>query len=154
MNLMNPGEWSTPWKVAGISAGVAAFAGIFAGLLIAFWPENSATAKRNFCNSLSNLSSTVMSYQGLNPATATNDQLDSAADDISSAWNDVVDNANDWANAYDNPLGNAYDDLYWAIQALPSDNTIAEDLNDLEPELSAFPNAFHETFDGSGCNSV
>ena len=131
--------------------GVIAFAGAVTGLTIALWPESSAEAKANYCDSLTNLSSTVMNYQGLNPATATNDELDAAADDISNAYDDVVDNANDWANAYDNPLGQAYDDLYYAIQDLPGDNTVAEDINALQPELSAFPEAFHETFDGSGC---
>ena len=132
-------------------AAVLAVAGAVAAAAIALWPEDSATAKKNFCSSLTNLSSTVMTYQGMNPATATNDQLDSAADDITDAWNAVVDDANDWANAYDNPLGEAYDDLYNAINTLPGDNTVAEDIEDLQPELSAFPQAYQETFDGSGC---
>jgi hypothetical protein len=134
--------------------GAILLAGATAGLLVAFWPESSATAKKNFCSSRNNLSSTVMSYQGLDPTKATNDQIDSAYDDITSAWNQVADDADDWANAYDNPLAEAYDDLYWAIQDLPGDNTLAQDLNDLQPELSAFPAAFHETFDGSGCSTV
>jgi hypothetical protein len=138
---------------AAILATAAVAAGI--GLLVAFYyPENSAEAKQNFCNSLDNLATTVVSYQGLNPATATNDELESAYNDIADAWNRVEDDANDWANAYDNPLGEAYDDLYWAYQDLPGDNTVAEDMHDLQPELSAFPQAFHETFDGSGCSST
>jgi hypothetical protein len=141
-------------KIAAAIVGAAAVAAGL-GLLVAFaWPEDSATAKQNYCDSLRNLSSTVMSYQGLNPATATNDELESASNDIKDAWNRVEDDANDWANAYDNPLGNAYDDLYWAYQDLPGDNTVAEDLHDLQPELSAFPEAFHKTFDGSGCAST
>jgi hypothetical protein len=67
-----------------------------AAVVLAFtWNgESSATAKQHFCDSLSNLSSTVMSYQGLDPLNATNDELDSAADDISSAYDDVVDSVN------------------------------------------------------------
>jgi hypothetical protein len=141
-------------KIAATVLGAAAVIGGIVALTIALWPESSATAKKNFCTSLSNLSSTVLSYEGLDPLTATNAQRDQAYDDITSAWNDVVDDADDWANAYDNPLANAYDDLYWAAQALPDDNTLAEDLNDLQPELAAFPQAFHDTFDGSGCASV
>jgi hypothetical protein len=137
-----------------ITLGILFFAGAITAVTIALWPESAATAKKNFCNSLTNLSSTVMSYQGLDPRTATNDELDSAYDDIASAYDAVVDDANDWANAYDNPLNEAYDDLYWAVQDLPGDNTVAQDINDLQPELSAFPSAFHETFDGSGCTAV
>jgi hypothetical protein len=100
------------------------------------------------------LSSTVTKYEGLNPATATNDEREAAYDDISNAYNEVVDEAEDWANAYDNPLNEAYDDLYWAYQGLDGDNTVAENLEELEPELSAFPQAYAETFDGSGCSTV
>ena len=134
--------------------GTAAVLGVLALTIALAWPEDSASAKANYCNSLDNLATTVVNYQGLNPATATNDQLESAADDINSAWNDVVDDANDWANAYDNPLGNAVDDLAYAIDGLPGDNTIAQDIDDLQPELSALPGAFRETFDGSGCGSA
>jgi hypothetical protein len=123
-------------------------------LLVAAWTtESSSEAKADFCNSLTELSSTVTQYQGLNPATATNEELESAADDISGAYDEVVDDAEDWANAYDNPLTIAYDNLYWAIQDLPSDNTVAEDMASLDDELSAFPQAFTETFDGSGCST-
>ena len=144
----------TKSKIAALTLGAGAFVAALALMVVALWPEDSTTAKANFCDSLSNLSSTVLSYQGLNPATATNDELDSANDDINDAWGQVEDDANDWANAYDNPLGQAYDDLYWAYQELPGDNTIAEDISDLEPELSAFPEAFRETFDGSGCSTT
>ncbi len=125
------------------------------GLLVAACGgESSTTAKKNFCNSLSDLSSTVMYYEGLNPATATNDELDAAADDITNAWNDVVDEGYDWAYAEDNSLTEAYNDLYDGIQSLPGDNTISQDIEALQPELSAFPQAYSDTFDGSGCTST
>jgi len=129
---------------------VAAAAAI--ALLATAWTgESSATAKQNFCTSLSDFSGTVMNYQGLNPATATNDQLEDAADDINDSWDDVVDDANDWANAYDNELTAAYDDLYYAIEDLDGDNSAGQNLEDLEDELSAIPSAYRATFDGSGC---
>jgi hypothetical protein len=135
---------------------VALFMGacVLAAVVAACGGESSETAKANFCDSLSDLSSTVMSYEGLDPATATNDELDSAADDIEEAWNDVVNEAEDWANADDNALAEAYDDLYFAIQDIPGDYTIAESLEALEPELSAFPQAYADTFDGSGCSTT
>ena len=141
-------------KLAVYLGGALAFGLVIVVAALAFRGESSSAAKADYCSSLDNLSSTVMSYEGMNPATATNDQLDAAYDDIYSAWDEVVDDADDWANAYDNPLNAAYDDLYWAIQGLPGDNTAAENLNDLHDELAAFPGAFRETFDGSGCTSV
>jgi hypothetical protein len=124
------------------------------GLTVAACGESSASAKRNFCDSLTNLSSTVMNYQGLDPTTATNEDVGNAADDIASAWDDVVNDADDWANADDNALTQAYNDLYDGIQNLPSDNTISEDIDALEPQLNAFPQAYRDTFDGSGCSST
>jgi len=146
-------QWSRT-KIATVTLGTVAILAGVAVLGVALWPESSAAAKRDFCSSLSNLSSTVMSYQGLDPVTATNDQRDAAYNDIGDAWNAVVDDANDWANAYDNPLTQAYDDLVWAVDALPSDYTVAQDLQAVEPQLAAFPEAFNETFDRSGCASV
>jgi hypothetical protein len=137
-------------KIALVAGASALLAGLV--LLVSAWVgPSSAEAKADFCDSLSNLSSTVMQYEGLNPLTATNEELDHAADDIYDAYDQVVEDAEDWANAYDNPLNEAYNDLYWEVQYLPEDYTIAEDLAAVEDELAAFPSAFHETFDGSGC---
>ena len=135
-------------------AGGAAAAGLIVALAFALRGPSSEQAKQDFCDSLTNLSSTVMNYDGLNPLTATNEELDSAYDDITGAYDQVVEDAEDWANAYDNPLAEAYDDLYWEVQYLPEDYTIAEDLAAVEDELAAFPSAFHETFDGSGCSTT
>jgi hypothetical protein len=60
-----------------------------------------------------------MSDQDLDPATATNDELNNAANDIENAWDDVVNEAEDWANADDNALTEAYDELYWAVHGSP-----------------------------------
>jgi hypothetical protein len=140
-------------KIAAIGVGAATLAGLLVVLAFAWSGESSAEAKKDFCNSLSSLSSTVMSYQGLDPRTATNEELDNAADDIYDAYDQVVEDAEDWANAYDNPLNEAYNDLYWEVQSLPSDYTVAEDLDAVSDELAAFPQAFTETFDGSGCTN-
>jgi hypothetical protein len=124
------------------------------GLAFAYDGQSTDEAKQEFCDSLSGLSSTVMKYEGLNPATATNDELDAAADDIEDAWDEVVDEAYDWTWAEDNQLVKAYDDLYEAIESLPGDYTVAQSIEALEPELSAFPEAYSATFDGSGCSST
>ena len=100
--------------------------------------ESSAEAKSDFCTSLDDFSSTVMSYEV----------------DILRAWEDVQDEAVDWADADDNELADAYDDLYWSIQYLPGSNTAEDNLEDLEDEIEAMPAAFHETFDGSGCTTA
>ncbi len=144
----------TKSKIASLVAIAAVFVGSFAAIAYAYDPESSDEAKADFCQRLSELSSTVMSYDGIDPLTATNDELDEAADEIEGAWDEVVDDAEDWANAYDNELAEAYDDLYWEIQSLPGDNTIAENVEAVEDELSAFPGAYRDTFDGSGCSTT
>jgi hypothetical protein len=139
-------------KIALVAGASALLAGL--ALLVSAWVgPSSAEAKTDYCNSLSDLSATVMQYQGLDARTATNEELDNAADDINDAYDQVVEDAEDWANAYDNPLNEAYNDLYWEVQALPTDYMVAEDLSAMEDELAAFPSAFAETFDGSGCSA-
>lgn len=123
-----------------------------AGLTYAFWPEDSATAKSDFCDSARDFATTVKSYQGLNPATATNEQLDAAYDDVESAYDDMIDEGNEWVNAYDNELTDWYFELEDAVDDLPSDNTAAQNVEDLEPTLAEFPAAFEATFDKSGCD--
>ena len=65
-------EWSRS-KLAAVTLGTLTVAAGIALLTVALWPENAATAKKNYCNSLSSLSSTVLNYQGLDPRTATNE---------------------------------------------------------------------------------
>ena len=141
---------------ATIAALVLGILGLFGvGLAIAAYDgESTETAKASFCDSLTDLSSTVMSYEGLNPVTATTDELDAAADDIEEAWDDVVDDGYDWVYAEDNTLTEAYDDLYYAIEGLDGDLTVSQSIAALDEELSAFPQAYAETFDGSGCSTV
>jgi hypothetical protein len=114
--------------------------------------EDAESAKADVCTSLDELRTTIVGYQGLDPLTATNDQLDDAYDDISGALDDLDEELDEWVNAYDNPLTEAYWDLYYAVEDLDGDNTAQENLIDLEDELAAYPDAFHETFDGSGCD--
>ena len=144
----------TKSKIAAAVAIGALLVGCLTAVAYASDPENAAEAKQDFCQSLTELSSTVMSYEGLDPLTATNDELDAAADDIESAWDEVRDDADDWANAYDNELAQAYDELWWEIQSLPGDYTLAENLEEIEDELSEFPEAYRATFDGTGCTAA
>ena len=60
-----------------------------------------------------------------------------------------MDDGYDWYYTGDNALGEAYDDLYYAIEDLDGDLTAAQSLGAREPELSALPQAYSETFDGS-----
>jgi hypothetical protein len=141
--------------MAALAIGASVLGALALAVGVSAWDgESTETAKTEFCESLTGLSSTVMSYEGLDPATATNDELNAAADDIDEAWDEVVDEAYDWVYADDNALTQAYDDLYYAIEDLPGDYTVAQSLEELEPELSAFPQAYSETFDGSGCDAA
>ena len=141
-------------KIVSLSLGACTVGALALALLVlVFDSESSATAKKNFCDSLHGLSSSVMNYEGLDPATATNDERTRAATDLTSAWDDVVDEAHDWAEADDNALTEAYNDLYYAIDTMPGDYTIAQSIESLESELMAFPKAFRVAFDGSGCST-
>jgi hypothetical protein len=138
--------------IGAVALGLAVLTITFVAIAWSF--ESSDEAKADFCDSVATLSSTVESYQGLDPRTATAEELDAAEDAISDDWHEVVDDAEDWVNAYDNPLYEAYDALYWEVQTIPDDYTVAESLAEVEDELAAFPAAFDEAFDGSGCDTV
>jgi hypothetical protein len=142
---------SVTTKIAAVLGGLLVAAS-FVALAVAWTGESTDEAKADFCDSLTELSSTVMSYGGLDPRTATVSELEEAEADVDAAWDEVVDDAYDWVYAYDNPLNEAYDDLYYAIEDLPGDYTVAQSLDALEDELEAIPQAYQETFDGSGCD--
>jgi hypothetical protein len=149
----NPG-WNTAKNIAGVTVATGAVVTCLAFAVVAVRGEDSETAKADFCDSASAFATTVQDHRGLDPRTATNDEIDSAYDDVESAWDEMVDDASDWANAYDNELASAYWDLYYAVEELPGDNTMSENVDQLEPELSAFPDAFADTFDGTGCTTA
>jgi hypothetical protein len=113
--------------------------------------ESTAEAKDSFCTSLSDFSSAYVSYEGLNPATATNDEYDDAYDELDQSWDRLVQDAEDFAEADDNELTAAVDDLYDAAVALPGDNTARQNIEALSDEIQALPSAYKATFDGSGC---
>jgi hypothetical protein len=138
-----------PIKTLAAGVGTAALV-----VLMSACGQSTDEAKADFCDSLDEFSSSAMSYQGLDPRTATNSQLDDAADELDSAWDAVQEDALDFYYADDNELTEAYNDLYDAAQSLDADNTASENLSDLEPELEAIPGAFWDTFDGSGCADV
>lgn len=140
--------------IGGIVVGLAALATLIGFLVVNLRGEDSETAKADFCDSASEFASTVSDYRALDPQTATTDEVRSASDEVESAWDTMVDDAEDWVNAYDNDLTNAYWDLYYAVEDLPGDNTLSENIDELQPELSAFPDAFASTFDGTGCTTA
>jgi hypothetical protein len=63
----------TKSKIASIVAIGAVFVGSLAAIAYAYDSESSEEAKADFSQSLSDLSSTVKSYDGIDPLTATND---------------------------------------------------------------------------------
>jgi hypothetical protein len=154
MSLTGDNQWTGAKGILAILAGAAVLAACFALLYGALRGEDEETAKADFCDSLNEFSATVDEYQHLDPLTATNDEVEQASDDLESAWDDVLDQGNDWVNAYDNELTDAYWDLYYAVQDLPGENTVSDNLDELQPELSAFPTAFQQTFDGAGCSAA
>src|SRR5882762_10004376 len=84
-------------------AGVGALAAVIALLVgVHGGGESAATAKQNFCNSLSSLSSTVTKFEGLNRRTTSNDQIEHAAKNINDAWSKVGGAARNWARTSGN----------------------------------------------------
>jgi hypothetical protein len=121
-------------------------------VLAAAWTgQSTAEAKADVCDSLTELSSAYTTYAALDSRTATIGALDEAENDLEQAWENLVYDAEDWVYADDNPLTQAYDDLYYAYEDLPDDYTVAQSVSELQDELAAIPPAYVEAFDLSGC---
>lgn len=146
-------KWGRMQKIVAVVLGAGALAGGTVVTVNAIGFEDADSAKQDLCVAFGDLETTVASYQGLDPRAATNDQLDTAYDDITGALEKVDEEGDEWVNAYDNELTDAYWDLYYAVEDLDGGNTAADNMADLEDELAAFPAAFQATFDGSGCST-
>jgi hypothetical protein len=111
--------------------------------------DDEDTVHEDFCASVDTFATTVQDYTTLDPNTATTDEIREASDAIDEAYDEMLDQGNEWVNAYDNELTDAYWNLFYAVEDLPGDNTVSQNVDEFEWYLSELPAAYQETFDGS-----
>jgi hypothetical protein len=95
---------------------------------------------------LSEFAASVVNLQGLTAETASTDDFEAAADDVSEAWDGVKADAEDISEADTGALESAYDDLEGAIDDAPDDVPVAEAVTTLQDEIAAVATAYREMY--------
>jgi hypothetical protein len=113
--------------------------------------ETQAEAETSVCTSLASFGTAVAAFRDLDPASATQEQYDAAADDVRSAWDDVQSEAGDLNEADFSALETAYDDLDQAIEDIPDDVPVADAIGTVQPQVDAVRTARDEMANGLGC---
>jgi gamma-glutamyl:cysteine ligase YbdK (ATP-grasp superfamily) len=113
--------------------------------------ESQQQAEQNLCTSLDDFAATIVGLQALILPGSSEDDLKSATDDVTTAWDQVVADAKDVKSASVETIQSSYEDLKDAIQNRPTDKPIKEVVAQLEPKLVAFAQAWKGLADGLNC---
>ncbi len=124
-----------------------------AGLVGCDDDESQAAAEDNLCASLTSFSSSVVNLQGLDPATASQDDYEAAVQEIEKAGNTVREDAEDVSDADTAALESAVNDLEAAADDVPDDVPVADAVSTLQPEVQAVAQTWNEAFNGLGCQT-
>jgi hypothetical protein len=116
--------------------------------------ESQAEAKQHLCQSLDDFAASVVSLQGLSLQSSSEDDLNSAADNVNDAWDKVVEDAKDVKNASTDTIQSAYDDLREAIENRPTDKPITEVIAGIQPKVTAFAQAWKDFANSLDCSNA
>jgi hypothetical protein len=115
--------------------------------------ESPAEAKQNLCASLDDFAASVVALQGVG-LTSSQDQIQSALDDINQAWEQVVADAKDVKSVNTDNIKATYDDLRQAVENRPTDQPVTQVIAGLEPKLSAFAQAWKQFAGSLDCKTT
>jgi hypothetical protein len=135
------------WRRA---AAVAALVVIAVAASAACGGEDTAEATDDLCTSLTDFRSAVASLGALT-ADSTIEQWDDARSAVSSAWDDVQEQAGDVAEARFNDVETAYDDLDTAIEDVPDDATVEQAVQQVVPQIAAVDTSWEAYYSELGC---
>jgi hypothetical protein len=116
--------------------------------------ESQAEAEQHLCASLDNFAASLVGLQGLSLQTASEDDLNSAADNVQDAWDQVIEDAKDVKNANTDAIESAYNDLKQAVEDRPRDKPVTEVLAGLEPKIRAFAQAWKDLAGSFDCKTA
>ena len=138
------------WVLVLVGAGVAA--AVVIGLLANATGESQATARQNFCASLSALEGSVTSLTSLSPTTASKSDYQSAVDEIQGDWNQVKGDASDLKNVSMSQLDGAWDSFTSAVDAVPDDASVSDALNGIGSAAKSLASTVSATLSGPDCS--
>jgi hypothetical protein len=96
-----------------------------------------ADANAEFCEDLAAYGSAIGNLAGLDPATATKDDYESAADEVRSTREDMVESAEDLGEAEWENLATQVDTLRDQLQDAPDDQAVQAILAEAQPQATA-----------------
>jgi tetratricopeptide (TPR) repeat protein len=103
--------------------------------------QTTEGAQEAYDEAVENFHAALLDYESLDMA-STEDAVREAEDALASAWSDVESAAADLEDAQLDDLQSAYDDLEKAIEDVPSDATVEEALEMLQPQVDAVREAW------------
>src|SRR5262249_51354518 len=109
-----PRRWGEMSRKAWII--VLALAGVGVAFLVGFASRSQGVAEKQYCDSLGSLQSSVNSLVSLDPASATQDQFQSAVSSVQSDWNGVKSAAQNLHNANTSSLDSAWNSFEQAVK--------------------------------------
>jgi gamma-glutamyl:cysteine ligase YbdK (ATP-grasp superfamily) len=115
--------------------------------------ESPAEAKQNLCASLDDFAASVVALQGVG-LSSSQDQIQSALDNIDQAWQQVVADAKDVKTVNTDNIKSTYDDLKQAVQDRPTNQPMTEVIAGLEPKLTAFAQAWKQFAGSLDCKTT
>ncbi|MFJ8159915.1 hypothetical protein ACIRBY_03185 [Streptomyces sp. NPDC096136] len=112
---------------------------------------NSSAAAAQLCTDLNQLRSDATALAGLNPSSATKDQVKSAYNDVRDGWDAVSKSTAQWSAAQKDAVKSAADGLKKTWDDLPDNSTGAEAAAKLKPQAQMLDSAVKSARTGLKC---
>ena len=106
-----------------------------------------AEAEQELCDSLGSLRD---SLSGLSDV-ETSEALEESRDDVSAAFDDVIDAVSGVAGVTAEAIRAAYNEVVASLDDLPDDASISDAIDAIEPGLDSLRDAIGEVFNGLDC---
>jgi hypothetical protein len=141
----------TWWIIIFVAAGVGL--AILLGLLAGCNEDKSQErAVSSLCSSLDSLQSDTRDLISLSPTTASEDDYQSAVEEVQSSWDDVQSDLGEVESTTRDELSNAWDDYQSALQDIPSDATVQESLQGINEAGQTLESATESTISAVNCS--
>ncbi|MGW7065018.1 hypothetical protein ACWGHM_41925 [Streptomyces sp. NPDC054904] len=102
---------------------------------------NQSAAAAQLCTDLNKLRSDATALFGLNPASATKDQVESAYNDVKDGWDSVSESTATWNSTQKEAIKSAADGLKKTWDDLPDDATATDAATKLKPQAQMLDTA-------------
>jgi gamma-glutamyl:cysteine ligase YbdK (ATP-grasp superfamily) len=114
--------------------------------------QSPAEAKQQLCSSVNAFAASVTSLQGVG-LSSSEDQLNSALDNVQKAWDNVVADAKNVKTVNTDNIKQTYNDLKSGVQNRPTDEPVQQVVAGLAPKFTAFADAWRQFASSLQCKS-